>query len=163
MRIASVCTQASSRSSSSQTWTLQCTIPRQSLLQLLMAMRMLCVLSAGLVLLHIQTWLASTERAKARLWEDQYVDYGWEIPDSSITILLGLVFCVIQPLIAPIALLYFLVNSALYKYQLMYVHKPRFESGGLVSCLGPSRSCRLPVRAIAFMPPLSRAFTHTFL
>ena len=85
------------------------------------------------MLLHIQTWLASTERAKARLWEDQYVDYGWEIPDSSVTILLGLVFCVIQPLIAPVALLYFLVNSALYKYQLIYVHKPRFESGGLVS------------------------------
>ena len=87
------------------------------------------------MLLHVQTWLASTERAKARLWEDQYVDYGWEIPDASVTLLLGLVYCLVQPLIVPIALLYFIVNSALYKYQLIYVHKPRFESGGYVRVL----------------------------
>ena len=89
-------------------------------------------------MLHIQTWMAHTERAKARLWEEQYVDYGWEVPDSCVTMLLGLVFCLIQPLIAPIALTYFLVNSCLYKYQLIYVHKPQFESGGLVSFPGPS-------------------------
>jgi len=50
-----------------------------------------------------------------------------------VAILLGLVFCVIQPLMTPIALSYFLVNSFLYKYQLIYVHKPQFESGGMVS------------------------------
>jgi len=33
----------------------------------------------GLFLLHFQTWRAHTERAKARLWEQQYVDYGWEV------------------------------------------------------------------------------------
>lgn len=82
--------------------------------------------------------MAHTERAKARLWEEQYVDYGWEVPDACVTMLLGLVFCVIQPLMTPIALVYFLVNSCLYKYQLIYVHKPQFESGGLVSFL-PSR------------------------
>lgn len=87
---------------------------------------------AGLILLHLQTWMAHTERAKARLWEEQYVDYGWEVPDSCVTMLLGLVYCLIQPLMTPIALLYFIVNSCLYKYQLIYVHKPQFESGGLV-------------------------------
>lgn len=55
------------------------------------------------------------------------------MPDCCIAILLGLVFCVIQPLMTPIALSYFLVNSILYKYQLIYVHKPQFESGGMVS------------------------------
>jgi hypothetical protein len=44
--------------------------------------------------------------------------------------LLGLVYCIIQPLMAPIALLYFWLGSPLYKYQLLYVHHPRFESGG---------------------------------
>ena len=47
---------------------------------------------------------ASTERAKARLWKHQYIDYGYEIPDNCMALLLGLTFCVISPLIAPIAL-----------------------------------------------------------
>ena len=47
---------------------------------------------AGLILLHIRTAFAGTERAKRRLWIDQYLDYGWEIPDSSIAVLLGLVY-----------------------------------------------------------------------
>ena len=55
-----------------------------------------------------------------------------QVPDCCIAILLGLVFCVIQPLMTPIALSYFLINSILYKYQLIYVHKPQFESGGMV-------------------------------
>ena len=47
---------------------------------------------------------SSTERAKARLWKHQYIDYGYEIPDNVMALLLGLTFCIISPLIAPIAL-----------------------------------------------------------
>ena len=75
---------------------------------------------------------ASTERAKARLWKHQYIDYGYEIPDHCMALLLGLTFCVISPLIAPIALLYFVVNSIIGKYTLIYVYAERFQSGGKV-------------------------------
>lgn len=76
---------------------------------------------------------ASTERAKARLWKHQYIDYGYEIPDNCMALLLGLTFCVVSPLIAPVALLYFLVNSIIGKYTLIYVYAERFQSGGKVS------------------------------
>ena len=85
---------------------------------------------------------ASTERAKARLWKHQYIDYGYEIPDNCMALLLGLTFCVVSPLIAPVALLYFLVNSIIGKYTLIYVYAERFQSGGKVrSCLATPYVC----------------------
>ena len=76
-----------------------------------------------------------------------------QVPDCCIAILLGLVFCLIQPLMTPIALSYFLINSILYKYQLIYVHKPQFESGGMVKALIPHLLLRghpiwMPVKEI---------------
>ena len=31
----------------------------------------------------------STERAKAQVWRRQYIDYGYEVPDNTIALLLG--------------------------------------------------------------------------
>ena len=75
---------------------------------------------------------ASTKRARARLWKQQHIDYGYEVPDHSMAVLLGLTFCIIAPLIAPIALLYFLVSAVLGKYQMQYVYAEEFQSGGKV-------------------------------
>ena len=88
---------------------------------------------AELVMYWIGALCSSTERAKARLWKHQYIDYGYEIPDNIMALLLGLTFCIISPLIAPIALLYFVVNSVIGKYTLIYVYAERFQSGGKVS------------------------------
>ena len=88
---------------------------------------------AELVMYWIGCLCSSTERAKARLWKHQYIDYGYEIPDNVMALLLGLTFCIISPLIAPIALLYFVVNSVIGKYTLIYVYAERFQSGGKVS------------------------------
>ncbi|BDA46964.1 CSC1-like protein At4g02900 [Coccomyxa sp. Obi] len=76
-------------------------------------------------------WTPS-ERARARLWMGQYIDYGYEIPDNLMAVLLGLTFCVISPLIAPIVLLFFIVNNITGRYQLIYVYTERFQSGGKV-------------------------------
>ena len=92
----------------------------------------LCV-CAELVMYWLGALCSSTERAKARLWKHQYIDYGYEIPDNIMALLLGLTFCIISPLIAPIALLYFVVNSVIGKYTLIYVYAERFQSGGKVS------------------------------
>ena len=57
----------------------------------------------------------------------------WQVPDHTMAILLGLGFCVVAPLIAPIALLYFLICTLIGKYQMVYVFTPSFQSGGRVS------------------------------
>ena len=46
--------------------------------------------------------------------------------------LIGLVYCVIQPIIAPLALIYFAVGVLIWKYQVVYVYVPLVESGGKV-------------------------------
>ena len=54
------------------------------------------------------------------------------LQDHATALLLGLTFCVISPLIAPVACIYFLVSTVMGKYQLVYVYAQRFQSGGRV-------------------------------
>lgn len=84
----------------------------------------------GLLFYYIKSGFATTARARARLWQDQHMSFGSEVPDHTMTILLGLAFSVVEPLIAPIALLYFLVMLLVGKYQMMYVFTEKFQSGG---------------------------------
>eukprot|EP00884_Botryococcus_braunii_P016250 jgi/Botrbrau1/3308/Bobra.0048s0005.1 len=76
--------------------------------------------------------LSATERSKGRLWQNQYMTYGTAVPAHSITILLGVVFSVINPLLPPMALLYMIIVSMTEKYNLMYVNRAAFQSGGKV-------------------------------
>lgn len=64
-----------------------------------------------------------------------------QVPDHTMAILLGLGFCVVAPLIAPIALLYFLVCTLIGKYQMVYVFTPSFQSGGRVCLNMPLLVC----------------------
>lgn len=50
-------------------------------------------------------------------------------------LLLGLVYANIQPVITPVALIYFFVNYSIAKYQAIYILRPAYESGGMASCL----------------------------
>jgi hypothetical protein len=60
-----------------------------------------------LALFWVKSRLASTERAKARLWQRQLFSYGTVVPDDTMVFLLGLTFAAICPIIAPVALVYF--------------------------------------------------------
>ncbi|GFH18492.1 uncharacterized protein HaLaN_15309 [Haematococcus lacustris] len=60
----------------------------------------------GLVIFWLLSKMASTPRARARLWADQYTTYGPNVPGYTIAFLLGLVYCNINPIIAPVVLLY---------------------------------------------------------
>eukprot|EP00891_Asterochloris_glomerata_P001750 jgi/Astpho2/1750/Aster-04171 len=86
----------------------------------------------GLAIYYFRSAIATTARAKQRLWEEQDMDYGTEIPDHTFTILLGLAFCIVAPLITPICLLYFLVCTLIGKYQLVYVFSEKYQTGGKV-------------------------------
>ncbi|CAL8466090.1 g5626 [Coccomyxa elongata] len=84
----------------------------------------------GLVLFWLLSRLAATERAKARLWQRQTMKYGPILPQHTITILLGLVFCIMNPIMCPMCLIYFLITTSTEKYNLLYVYTPEYESGG---------------------------------
>jgi Calcium-dependent channel, 7TM region, putative phosphate len=55
-----------------------------------------------------------------------------QVANHTLTILLGLVYCIIQPVMAPVVLIYFFVNYFIAKYQAIYILRPAYESGGLV-------------------------------
>ncbi|KAK9819826.1 hypothetical protein WJX72_002804 [[Myrmecia] bisecta] len=84
----------------------------------------------GLVLYWLRLKFATTDRQKQRVWQDQETKYGTLVAGNTIALLLGLVFCIIQPLITPITLIYFLVTSLIWKYQMVYVYVPTRQSGG---------------------------------
>ena len=55
-----------------------------------------------------------------------------QVPDDTIVILLGLVFCCVNPLVCLAALLYFLIKWTLEKYNFLYVWRERYQTGGKV-------------------------------
>ena len=59
------------------------------------------------------------------------------MPTHTITILLGMTFCCMNPLLPMMALIYFLINSLTEKYNMMYVMRARFQSGGRVRSSRP--------------------------
>eukprot|EP00884_Botryococcus_braunii_P010053 jgi/Botrbrau1/19049/Bobra.0100s0073.2 len=78
----------------------------------------------------LRSQLASTERSKAKCWQDQVFEYGPMVPRHTMVILFGLVFAVINPLVPPMALLYFLVITIIEKYSMLYIYTEQFQSGG---------------------------------
>lgn len=73
----------------------------------------------GLAAFALKSRAASTERAKARLWQDQFADYGRTLPRHGLVALIGIVFAPITPLVPPMCLLYFVVASITEKYNLL--------------------------------------------
>ncbi|DBA75042.1 hypothetical protein WJX77_009599 [Trebouxia sp. C0004] len=84
----------------------------------------------GLVFFWLKYRLATTPRQKAAVWQDTHLKYGTNVANDTIIMLIGLVYCVIQPIIAPLALIYFAIGTLIWKYQVVYVYVPLVESGG---------------------------------
>lgn len=60
----------------------------------------------------------------AELWYSQY------IPMYTILFLIGITYCCINPIIAPILLIYFSISFISEKYNHMYIYNKKHESGG---------------------------------
>ena len=57
-----------------------------------------------------------------------------QVPNHTMTILFGLVFCVINPLLPAMCIVYFIVAFLTEKYNMLYIERPRYQSGGQVRC-----------------------------
>jgi hypothetical protein len=74
--------------------------------------------------------LADTPRQQRRLWAEQQTLLGYTLPLHTLVLLLGLVFCVASPLIAPVTLLYFVSSSVAQRYQWIYIYRHPYEGAG---------------------------------
>ena len=62
-----------------------------------------------------------------------------QVSSHTITILLGLVFCVINPLLAPMCVVYFAIVLTTERYNMLYTERPQYHAGGKVCiCAGIS-------------------------
>jgi len=84
------------------------------------------------IIYTVRAKLASTARAKQRLLASPPWDYGSLVPGDTITILLGLAFCIICPLITPAAFIYFSTSYVVHKHNLSYVYAEPYQSGGMI-------------------------------
>jgi len=86
----------------------------------------------GLVLLWLFTWLAGGPKVRERLVTEQYTSCGTSVVGHTMVILLGIVYCCINPIITPSALAYFGVVSLVERYNNIYVYRRTYESAGLL-------------------------------
>ena len=69
-------------------------------------------------------------RAKERLWQEQSIQYGAEVPNHTMVILLALVFATVNPIILLVALVYMLTHTGMWRYQALYTFTGEYEGGG---------------------------------
>ncbi|KAK9845039.1 hypothetical protein WJX74_009951 [Apatococcus lobatus] len=84
----------------------------------------------ALLIYWLLTVMAGTERAKRRVWSQQSLLYGPYVPDHTIIILLGIVFCCVNPLLCVAACVYFCIVWLLEKYNMLYVWQETYQAGG---------------------------------
>ncbi|KAK9852109.1 hypothetical protein WJX84_005426 [Apatococcus fuscideae] len=83
-----------------------------------------------LIMYWLLSMLSGTERAKTRIWSEQSLLYGPYVPDHTIVILLGIVFCCVNPLLCVAAFVYFCIVWLLEKYDMLYVWQETYQAGG---------------------------------
>ncbi|KAH6575142.1 hypothetical protein BASA50_005313 [Batrachochytrium salamandrivorans] len=67
------------------------------------------------------------------------INYGIVYPGPIMIFVIGVVYAPISPLILPFCTLFFAMGYFIFKYLLMYVHLPRYESKGIATPLAVNR------------------------
>lgn len=92
----------------------------------------------GAVIFWILTKVSGSHRQKKRCFSQQYASYGAPVAMHTIVLMLVFVFGVVQPFVALAGFFYFVVNYFYARYNLLYVLREPYETGGLfwpVVCL----------------------------
>lgn len=71
-------------------------------------------------------------RSKARVWADQYRILGPVAPSMIMPFFLGVIYCCINPIICPIVVMYYSLSLISEKYNVLYIFKSSYESGGRI-------------------------------
>ncbi|KAJ3085002.1 hypothetical protein HK102_000404, partial [Quaeritorhiza haematococci] len=67
------------------------------------------------------------------------INYGIAYPVPILLWVIGIVYAPIAPIICPFIMIFFTIAFFVYKYLLLYVHIPRYESGGLMAPMAVRR------------------------
>ena len=78
-----------------------------------------------------------TQRELNEVYRPQELLYGWEYPTQLLVIVICFTYSCISPIILPVGAIYFTCALLVYKFQVLYVYTPEYESGGEVR----SREC----------------------
>lgn len=74
--------------------------------------------------------LSGTQRAKDRLWHPKPLLLGAVVSRHTLAMFLGLVFCIVNPFIVPVALIYFSLMLLFNRYKTLYTKTECYQSGG---------------------------------
>ncbi|KAI8927497.1 hypothetical protein BC831DRAFT_452160 [Entophlyctis helioformis] len=95
----------------------------------------------------VMTWISRLwSRSTPRQLSDAYypsiltcINYGIAYPVPILLFVIGTVYAPIAPLVLPFCAMFFAIAYFVYKYMLMYVHLPRYESKGAAARLAVNR------------------------
>ncbi|GMH72624.1 hypothetical protein TrST_g9881 [Triparma strigata] len=71
-----------------------------------------------------------TQRELNEVYRPQELLYGWEYPTQLLVIVICFTYSCISPIILPVGAIYFTCALLVYKFQVLYVYTPEYESGG---------------------------------
>ncbi|KAJ3124233.1 hypothetical protein HK098_001295 [Nowakowskiella sp. JEL0407] len=85
-------------------------------------------------LFRISPWAKSSPRAVSDTYYPSLMtsfNYGISYPMLTIVFTIGITYAPIAPIALPFCFLYFMIAYAIFKYIYLYVHIPKYETGGL--------------------------------
>lgn len=83
------------------------------------------------IIYAIVSKISKSRRAEHRAYSQAYMSYGPAIPYHTIFFLIALVFCTIQPFLPLFTLIYFLFNYFFVRYDMLYIMREAYQSGGM--------------------------------
>ena len=132
--------------------TIMCLLACHSLLQAFVGRSFALLRPFGLIIYIVQVSAAATERARRRAAQAQYRGFGPILPNHTITLLLSLVFCIVNPLILVAAIANFCTAAVVERYGWIYAYRRWYESGGrLWRQVGEAMYSVKPVRLAALL------------
>ncbi|XP_048589618.1 CSC1-like protein HYP1 [Nematostella vectensis] len=83
-----------------------------------------------LLVLCVTKCISRTPREKRTSWEPPRANYDVELSEHMLTIMIGLTYCVLAPLIVLFVLLYFILGYIVWIHQVLCVYTATYNSGG---------------------------------